>query len=324
MSLAAMNWRYVGSSAFGSATCPAVLDAIWAVLQATTYPVDATTRTPGSGSAWSWSRYQNGGVTEALYGTPPTSTLGHKVIIGGSSSGAPGGTFTLLSPDVTPVTNQLHVGIAKNAGAFATWNSTAPFTTGEFSNYWRIWATSAGTGTVYVFEGIEGVIVLISAGAAMYGFAAGALLDCEGGDTITDSESDGKLYCMFTSGITSAMSTSFWSTAASCWLFPSATNSQAHGGVFTPGSATILTVTSGMNIPAVGTATFMKTRSGRYGRAPVFIRASAAAPNDTFLGRLRNLTMFTRAITPQYIPSVGYVVSTSNSSASDCLFAEHG
>lgn len=91
-----------------------------------------------------------------------------------------------------------------------------------------------------------------------------------------------------------------------------------------PVDAVILTATSGMNIPATGTATFMKTRSGRYGRAPVFVRATAAAPNDTFLGRLRNLVIFTRATTPQYIPSVGYVVSTSNSSASDCLFAEHG
>lgn len=321
MSLAAMNWRYIGSQSFGAALCPSVLDAIWTVLNLTTY-ADGSARSQGSGSAWTWSRYQNIGVTEALYGTPPTDTLSHRVIIAGTTA-TPGGSFTLLSPDTTPVGNQLHVGIAKNAGAFSAWNSSAPFTTGQFSNYWRIWPTSAGTGTVYIFEGKEGVIVLIGSGSSFYGFIAGAILDPEGGDTSTDSESDGKLYGMITSGTNAAISSTFWSTASGVWLFHSTNNNSAHAGVFTPGSATMLTAVSGMGMGAAGTTTVMRTRSGRYARAPIFMRGSVAAPNDTFLGRLRNLTMFTRAMTPQSITGVGYVVGASNSTPADCLFAEH-
>jgi len=64
MSLAALNWRYVGSAGFATATVATVLDAVYTLGLSVTY-ADTTTRTPGSGSAWTWSRYQNVSVTEA-------------------------------------------------------------------------------------------------------------------------------------------------------------------------------------------------------------------------------------------------------------------
>jgi hypothetical protein len=93
--------------------------------------------------------------------------------------------------------------------------------------------------------------------------------------------------------------------------------------MFTPGSATMLTAILGGRLPAAGSTTYMVNRSGRYGRAPVFVRGSVAAPNDNFFGRLRDLLLFTRALTPQSIAGVGYVVGASTSTASDALFAEH-
>ena len=85
MSLAPLAWRYVGAQAFASATVASALDALFTLGGAATYD-DATTRTPGSGSAWTWSRYQNAGTTEACYATPPTDTLGLRVILAGAAS----------------------------------------------------------------------------------------------------------------------------------------------------------------------------------------------------------------------------------------------
>lgn len=321
MSLAAMNWRYVGSAAFGVAVCPTVLDVIYTLGLAATY-ADGSARTPGSGSAWTWERFQNIGVTEAAYATPPTNTLTQKVIIAGTTT-APGGGFTLLSPDTTIAGNQLHVGIQKNAGAFSAWNSTTPFTSGQFSNYWRIWPTSAGAANVYMWESTEGIVVLIGTSSSMYGFIAGAILDPEGGDLVNDSETDGKVYGMITSGITAVISNTFWSTASAVWMFHNSASSGAHAGIFTPGTAAILTMTSGSSMPAANTVTAMKSRSGRYARSPIFMRGAAVAPNDNFFGRLRNIMMMSLAKTPQSIAGVGYVVGASAALDKDALFLEH-
>ena len=321
MSLDPMNYRYVGSAAFGTANCPTVQDVIYTLGLSATY-ADTSSRTPGSGSAWTWSRYQNVGVTESVRAVPPVNTLGQAIIIGGATL-APGGTFTLLAPDVTPAGNQLHVGIAKNAGSFATWNSTAPFTTGQFSNYWRIWPTTAGTGNVYMWEGTEGLVIMIGSGVSFYGFIIGGIGDPIGGDTVNDSETDGKVYGMITSGITAVIPATFWSVPASVWMFHSVSSSGSHAGFFVPGTATIATATSGMSCPVATTATHMRSKSGRFARAPIFMRANAVAPNDVFLCKLRNIMMFSRAQTPESIPGVGYVVSGAASALQDSLFLEH-
>jgi hypothetical protein len=323
MSLAPLAWRYVGASAFASATVAAVLDALFTLGTAVTY-ADTTTRTPGTESAWTWSRYQNAGTTQACYATPPTATLGLRVILAGASA-LPAPSPTMAAPDVAAI-NVLHANVVKNAGAFATWNAASPFTSGQAFGYWRVWATSAGVGTVRLYEGTEACLVLVETSAGVsYGVILGALLDPESTDVVNDSESDGKLYGMITSGTTANISGIMNSTTQ--FLDHSATQSENHAGIFTPGGSTLLTMSRRARTVNAMSTTGLRTRSGRYVRAPYDYRATAAAPNDVSLGRLREIFTFSDGKTAQKQTSgattIGYLVGGSSVTDVDVIFLAH-
>jgi hypothetical protein len=323
MSLSPLAWRYVGAQAFASATVAAVLDALYTLGTAVTY-ADATTRTPGSGSAWTWSRYQNASVTEACYATPPTVTLGLRVILAGAAS-LPSPSPTMASPDAAAA-NVLNVNVIKNASSFNAWNAASPFTSGQTFGYWRVWATAAGAGTVRLYEGTEAVVVLIeTASASQYGAILGAILDSESTDLVSDSESDGKLYGIITSGTAANISGTM--NTSSQFLDHSTTASNHHAGIFTPGGSTLLPMNRRFQASAFMTTTGLKTRAGRFVRAPYDYRATAAAPNDVALGRLREISMFSDGKTGTKLTSggttIGYLVGGSSSTDVDVVILAH-
>jgi hypothetical protein len=323
MSLAPLAWRYVGAQAFASATVASALDALYTLGLKVTYD-DATTRTPGSGSAWTWSRFQNASVTEACYATPPTDTLGLRVILAGAAV-APVPVQTMAVPDVAAA-GTMHCNVVKNAGAFASWNAASPFTSGQTFGYWRVWASASGAGTVRLYEGTEAVLVLISTGGgSIYGVFLGALLDPESPDVTSDAESDGKLYGMITSGIATAISSAI--NTATAFLDHSVTASQNHAGLFTPSGSALLTMNRRAPANNALTTTSLKTRSGRYVRAPYDYRSTAAAPNDASLGRLREVSMFADGKTGTRLISgattIGYLVSGSTSIDQDAIILAH-
>lgn len=323
MSLSPLAWRYVGAQAFAAATVASALDALYALGLAVTY-ADATTRTPGSGSAWTWSRYQNVGVTEACYGAPPTTTLGLRVILAGAAV-APVPVQTMAVPDVAAA-GTLHANVVKNAGAFASWNAAAPFTSGQAFGYWRVWSSGAGVGTVRLYEGTEAVLVLIEQSAGNpYAVLLGAPLDSESTDVVSDAESDGKLYGMIVSGPTNVISSMI--STASGFLDHSSTASNHHAGIFTPGGSTFLTMSRRGAATGAMTTTGLKTRSGRFVRAPYDYRSTASAPNDVALGRLREISMFCDGKTGTKLTSggttIGYIVSGSASVDQDAIILAH-
>ena len=323
MSLSPLAWRYVGAQAFASATVASALDALFTLGGAATY-ADGTTRTVGSGSAWTWSRYQNAGTTEACYATPPTATLGLRVILAGAAS-LPSPSPTMAAPDAAAI-NVLNVNVVKNAGSFASWNAASPFTSGQTFGYWRVWSTAAGVGTVRLYEGTEAVLVLIeTASATAYGAILGAILDSESTDVTLDSESDGKLYGIITSGTQSNISGTIYTTAQ--FLNHSSSASFHHAGIFTPGGSTLLTMNLRIEASASMTTTGLKTRSGRFVRAPLDYRSTAAAPNDVALGRLREISMFSDGKTGTKLTSggttIGYLVGGSSSTDVDVVILAH-
>ena len=323
MSLSPLAWRYVGAQAFASATVASALDALFTLGGAATY-ADGTTRTVGSGSAWTWSRYQNAGTTEACYATPPTATLGLRVILAGAAS-LPSPSPTMAAPDAAAI-NVLNVNVVKNAGSFASWNAASPFTSGQTFGYWRVWATAAGVGTVRLYEGTEAVLVLIeTASATAYGAILGAILDSESTDVTLDSESDGKLYGIITSGTQSNISGTIYTTAQ--FLNHSSSASFHHAGIFTPGGSTLLTMNLRIEASASMTTTGLKTRSGRFVRAPLDYRSTAGAPNDVALGRLREISMFCDGKTGTKLVSggttIGYLVGGSSSTDVDVVILAH-
>jgi hypothetical protein len=324
MSLEHVAWRYVGSQTFATATVAAVLDALYTLGTKATY-YDASTRTQGSGSAWTYTgnRYQNAGTTEALYPAPPTNTLTQRVLVAGAAT-LPTPSPTAASPDSTAA-NTLMVNIVKNAGAYNAWNAASPMTSGTTFGYWRVWPTTAGTGTVYLWEGKDVMMVIITTSTGTsYGFIAGAILDPETTDA-SDGESDGKLYGLIVSGTTAVISTAFFSTAD--FLTHSGTASAFHAAVFTPGGSTLLTMSPVTNGRTAMTTTGLRTRAGQYARVPFVYRYTAAAPNDRFAGRLREVFMFSDSQTPRVqtngATTIGYVVGASSVSDNDAILLEH-
>jgi len=323
MSLAALNWRYVGSAGFASATVAAVLDAVYTLGLAVTY-ADTTTRTPGSGSAWTWSRYQNVGTTEAAHAIPPLSTLTQKIILAGKATAA---TPPMASPD-TWFANTLMASVVKNAGAYLAWDNANPFTSGQFFGYWRAWGTPLGVGSVYLYESQEAVMIVVSTSVGVvYPIMLGAWCDPESPDVTLDAETDGKLYgAMVVGSLSTGLSASWWSqpNTNSLWISDISIG-EAHCGVFTPGAGSIISAERLVSPLSPLTATGMQTRSGRYGRAAVGLRM-ANAPTS-LLGRLREIYMFSDAQTPSRQTNagstIGYVVSGSTVAQADAVLLGH-
>lgn len=323
MSLEHLAWRYVGQQSFATATVAAVLDALYILGTKTVYQ-NGTTRTEGTGSAWTYTgnRYQNAGTTEALYPAPPTNTLTQRVLLAGAA--------TLPTPNPTPASpdsvaaNILMGNVVKNGGAYNAWNAASPMTSGQTFGYWRIWPTTAGTGSVYLWEGKDVMMVQISAGSGAYGWIGGAIGDPETAAAL-DGESDGKLYGQITSGSTAAMSVNFLSTAD--FLTHSATASAFHAGVFTPGGTTILTASSMFATRATMTGTGLKTRAGQWARVPMVFRYTASAPNDQFAFRLREIFAFADSqvgrVQTNAGSTIGYVAGASATADQDSIFLEH-
>ena len=75
------------------------------------------------------------------------------------------------------------------------------------------------------------------------------------------------------------------------------------------------------------TTTGLKTRSGRFVRAPLDYRSPAAPPNDGALGRLREISMFCDGKTGTKLTSggttIGYLVGGSSSTDVDVVFLAH-
>jgi len=86
-----------------------------------------------------------------------------------------------------------------------------------------------------------------------------------------------------------------------------------------------------MNRRAVATVapstTSLKTRSGRYVRAPYDYRSTAGAPNDASLGRLREISAFADGKTATRLTSgattIGYLVGGSSSTDVDVVILAH-
>ena len=120
MSLVALTHRRLATVSAGSLTIAALLDAIWAVVDptVTTYSDGSARAFTGAGATgWTWTRYQNAGVTEALYATPANGTMNQRVILAGRAT-APTPSPTMISPDsFASAASQLLISHQLGAGA---------------------------------------------------------------------------------------------------------------------------------------------------------------------------------------------------------------
>jgi len=322
MPLATLNWRYVGFRTFTAGNLPASHDAVYTLGTATTY-ADASTRTPGTGSAWTWNRQQATGTTVACYGEPPLNPLTFRYIIANTVAFT---AYTFLTPDTAELQNCVIYGMNRSSGAFTTWTSATPFTNAGFSGYWRGTRnfTNVPFDSVAMWESQEGVLIQYghSASGVTSSIAMGALLDPLS-TAAANAESDGRVYAMLGSG-TNANTSATWGGLNSDGAFWGGTggNGQSHCGAFSPGTKNMIGG-AGAQFNRVGLTTTLSTFTSTNGdivRVPICVLSQA---NGNFIGQFRNIYLTKDATTRLAYQNgasvLGYVWSPTLTTANDAV-----
>lgn len=325
MALAPLNWRMLTPVTLQVASVNGLLDVIYAMGTSTTY-ADGSARVPGTGSAWTWTRDQANavqpGVTTACIGVPPINALNMGYIIAGST-GSPASGPTMNTDTYTATTPI--VGMNKNGGVYTTWTNALPFTSGQFSGFVsgaRGGYNVAGT-IVYIWESQEATIISLgqlSGNSTLFGM--GALIDPLS-SAAANSESDGCLYSIFTTGRTSNLSNIWLSdgTTTNTPMFGAAINSNSHWYTFNVGavSTTRLTLRA-----AVGVSYSAQTLSSG---APVLLPWQMMFSPSTYAGQLRNIYQIKAAALGQVWQAggvvSGYTVAASPTATNDAMLMQY-
>ena len=314
MTLPALQYRKITPQTPAAFTCEGVLDAIYAAFQTTLYADGITTRTPGSGSAWSMTRYRSGGtLTEAVYGAPPSGSITDlDVIIAGVDAGAP--TPTIASPDTFGI-SYLFLGLNKDGTSFNAWDNSAPFTAGNFSGYWKGTQASVYGTTVHIYESQEDFYIFCESATGLIScMRVGAIVDPQTTDP-ADSEVNGRLYGMALQG-PGGLSTNLWDQNGV--FFHNVSANAHHCGVFNPRIGTLATLRTHTELSPIGNSTQFITRGGSPVLFPVSMRELVSP--FRFAGRLRDCYQFGEAKFGQVIQDSGantkfYMASGSVSAA---------
>lgn len=322
MSLPALHHRKLTTVTAASGGVVDMLDAIWAAVQpsVTTY-IDGTTRVfTAGGTGWTWSRYQNAGITQAVYASPPSGSLAQRIIIAGATT-TPTPSPTMIID--TYLTNRLYMGINKNSGSFNAWNAALPFTSGQWSGYVAL-ATATPlvplAFSIYETEETVQIGVLTGSAGAMYGAGLGALIDPDTGDAV-DAESDGRIYGMWTVGTSTLASAMLNFAVINVFMGHGGSATNAHFLTFAPGSATMVATLREIGINAQ-TAANRTTRAGRF---PATVMYAVCAAN--WCGRIREIRLIRPASFGQRVDSAGvnkgYVFSFSTTTGGDSVLMEY-
>lgn len=326
MSLVALTHRRLATVSAGSATIAALLDAIWAVVDptVTTYSDGSARAFTGAGATgWTWTRYQNGGVTEALYATPANGTMAQRVILAGRSV-APAPSPTMIAPD-TFLASSLLIGHQLSAGAFTTWNGATPFTNVRFMGYTRATAATGSFSTLAacVYETQETIIVEILTNGTGVQFAlAGAIYDPET-TAAAAGETDGRRYGVVVCG--GALISNFFGTSGSGTMWVHGTGAgAAHGYVWRPGVSIVDTVSRQWTTTGAQTIAQMTDLAGQFPGQPLFMAASSG-----WAGRIREIfwsrpmLYHTRVESSPGVIAAYAMASSVSSATGDALFLKY-
>lgn len=323
MALSTLNWKLLPPQVVTVNNVNSILDNFYTMCTSTTY-ADGSTRTPGSGSAWTWGRdttntFQTGATT-ALYGTPPVDAIGHRVCMAASTNaGSPGSKQFIDSY----AANVIMIGTAKNAGVYGNWtNGTTPFTTGDFTGFVHAGRGTASVtiSTVYMWESQECIAIqMVHSTGNLSEAWAGAFIDPLSSNSL-NAESDGRLYGVMTTGsaLVAAGSRNTSNTSAGFWHNISAT--QAHCGVFVPGSATVQTAFKGT--VGVNNTVFSANLTAKNGDIPRLPISMAYTNSPYFAGQLRQIYMTRNAASTGLTWSIGgvpqgYIITSSSTTSSE-------
>lgn len=247
MPLSTLHWKLVGTQTIVAPAINTWLDAIYTLGTATTY-ADGSARTPGSGVAWTWTRQQIGGTTEACFGAMPyTNPETIRFVVAGSASAR---TYTLLSPDTASSATATLL-FAMNRGASSVtgnwYDANGAYGSGS-SGFWRA-ARPSGTiafDRVTMYENEEECTILLSRASDGTTGACG-LWSLDPKDTAAAAqESSGRRWMLWGSGGSAAPSSTFlvdyFGTTLSGYLTHGTSTAFGHCGVFNVGLSSVTPV----------------------------------------------------------------------------------
>lgn len=315
MSLETLSYDYVGRFITPAVTISGTMAAVRDAFSSTTYS-DGSVRTPGSGIAWTQSSEITGGAVVGMSLTPPSSTLGQKVIVVGGGTGTP----TMTSPD-TYATTRLYVGLCKNAGNYNTWTAANPFTTGQYSG---LTGFCLAVTAIHAYESKDSVVIFgETSTGTVYITALGALVDPESSNASL-AETDGKLYGIFSTNTLGAGGTPHnYANFGSNSLFShdTAAGFRNRTWIMNVGAATMTgAVRNNVTINGSGAAAF-KNSAGEFVRLPIYLQGISTA--NFWIGRVREILTFTQGVmgTKLTIGGVtkGFVIGSNTTATGECM-----
>lgn len=252
MALQSLEWRKlpVVTTSVTSSTS-GFLNIIYNMLTGSTY-FDGSSRTAGSASAWSVTgRFITGSNTEAVYCSPPYITqLSQSILfVGKNNSGAvSGGSPTLSTNESSFAVASIYAGLSKNSGTFTNWTGSLPMGSGSsFTGYMRLNTSAIGGYSnlkITIYESKEAIALdvgLSLSPTTNLTIIGGALIDPQQSVTVTDAESDGRIYCLLRSNTSSGIDASVW-PVASTFLDHNTAASGARAVGFFPQQTTTSTI----------------------------------------------------------------------------------
>ena len=294
MALPALQHKRLLPVTPAGATIEEVLEAIQTALEAVTY-YDGSGRTPGSGSAWTVTPELDTGETIALRCHPPSGggVDDLAVIVAGRTTGSP--TPTMI-PSNTFANDDVLIGVLRNVPGSPTyngWDNASPYTGADFTGYAQLMDVGVTTPVkVYVFESQETLWICISSTAAnnpVHVSAMGALWTPPSESGAPESESNGRLYGIATTGNNAMLATSHTTGVNSTnRMFGNFSSSgSAKNLAFVPGGTTVILTVHQEGI-APNTINYVGSGGGSvYGHPLAFERQTGNA----FHGVLRNATI---------------------------------
>ena len=326
--MSANQWRYIGKQSFTEGLANA-LDAIHTLGTKTTY-YDGSTRTPGSGVAATYTKVQESGVTVAVHATPATTSQGLKYIWAGGHAASSG---TTASPDSWSGT-RLFASISLDSGAYAGYEQALPFGSGSrFFGYWRAGLsseTSQPSTHVYLYECALAVAYVFSntSETDTHGGMLGRMFEAVSSHS-SDSEADGNIYGVFTSGPDdfADMYTATTSSGTNdvSFFFHNPTNANPHTGIFTPGQAVIMACHANKS----GFSSQVNNNVARSGKIVVqdkTIQINQYSNPEAFLGVASGYSLFQPTTHGSVVvdtsagKDIGYVIAESKTdSAAECV-----
>lgn len=336
MSLQSLQWRklpIVTTSTTSSASD--FLNIIYNMLTGSTY-FDGSTRTIGSGSAWSGSKtYTTGSNTEAVLCYPPYRTeLSQSVLFVGKTAtgGASGGTPTMGTGDPSFTTNNIGIGLSKNSGNFTNWTGSTPMgLSSSFTGYTIIsnGINSYANLKITLYESKETIAIDIGSSVVPTSnlfCICGAIIDPQQTVTSVEAESDNRLYGYLRAGCSSGggIETGFL-TGTNDFLDYNGVSVNAKAVCFNPQTSVIITI----NSTKFATTTFLPTLlslSSKLVKLPIYY-TKYSSPYQ-FLGTLRDIYAIRNSNNNLIFRDsssniIGFTVSVSDSSSDNTILLSY-